>query len=66
MVRTQLRNEAFVIAGCWMPCSKSPARICSATLRDDAYKDHPLPIGAGQTISQPYIVAVMLQHLSRI
>ena len=32
-------------------------------LHDDAYKDHPLPIGAGQTISQPYIVAVMLQHL---
>ncbi len=26
---------------------------------DDAYADHPLPIGLGQTISQPYIVAVM-------
>ena len=34
------------------------------SLRDDAYEDHPLPIGAGQTISQPYIVAVMLQHLA--
>ena len=33
-------------------------------LRDQAYEDHPLPIGAGQTISQPYIVAVMLQHLA--
>jgi protein-L-isoaspartate(D-aspartate) O-methyltransferase len=33
-------------------------------LRDGAYEDHPLPIGAGQTISQPYIVAVMLQHLA--
>ena len=30
----------------------------------DAYEDHPLPIGAGQTISQPYIVAVMLEHLA--
>lgn len=26
-----------------------------------AYEDHPLPIGDGQTISQPYIVALMLQ-----
>ena len=27
--------------------------------RDDAYANHPLPIGYGQTISQPYIVALM-------
>jgi protein-L-isoaspartate(D-aspartate) O-methyltransferase len=33
-------------------------------LRQDAYEDHPLPIGEGQTISQPYIVAAMLQHLA--
>ena len=33
-------------------------------LRADAYEDHPLPIGEGQTISQPYIVAAMLEHLS--
>lgn len=25
----------------------------------EAYKDHPLPIGRGQTISQPYVVALM-------
>ena len=31
--------------------------------REDAYKDHPLPIGYGQTISQPYIVAYMSQAL---
>ena len=29
--------------------------------RDEAYDDHPLPIGHGQTISQPYIVALMTQ-----
>ena len=29
--------------------------------RIDAYEDSPLPIGAGQTISQPYIVALMLE-----
>jgi protein-L-isoaspartate(D-aspartate) O-methyltransferase len=32
-------------------------------LRDQAYEDHPLPIGEGQTISQPYIVARMLEAL---
>ncbi len=31
--------------------------------RDDAYGDHPLPIGAGQTISQPFIVARMTEFL---
>jgi protein-L-isoaspartate(D-aspartate) O-methyltransferase len=31
--------------------------------RDQAYEDHPLPIGEGQTISQPYIVAIMLDAL---
>jgi protein-L-isoaspartate(D-aspartate) O-methyltransferase len=30
-------------------------------LRDDAYVDSPLPIGHGQTISQPYIVALMTE-----
>jgi len=31
--------------------------------RSQAYHDGPLPIGSGQTISQPYIVALMTQHL---
>lgn len=30
---------------------------------DNAYDDHPLPIGSGQTISQPYIVALMTESL---
>lgn len=33
------------------------------SLRDVAYADHPLPIGEGQTISQPYVVALMTQSL---
>lgn len=33
-------------------------------LRPWAYADHPLPIGEGQTISQPYIVALMTQLLA--
>jgi protein-L-isoaspartate(D-aspartate) O-methyltransferase len=32
-------------------------------LRDDAYANHPLPIGLGQTISQPYIVGYMTEML---
>jgi len=34
-----------------------------AHLRDDAYDDRPLPIGSSQTISQPYIVALMTEYL---
>jgi len=33
------------------------------SLIDQAYADHPLPIGNGQTISQPYIVALMTEAL---
>ena len=32
-------------------------------LRDQAYEDYPLPIGEGQTISQPYVVALMTEAL---
>jgi len=32
-------------------------------LREDAYDDIPLPIGYGQTISQPYVVAFMTEKL---
>lgn len=32
--------------------------------RERAYDDSPLPIGQGQTISQPYIVALMLELLA--
>jgi protein-L-isoaspartate(D-aspartate) O-methyltransferase len=33
------------------------------SLRDEAYADHPLPIGEGQTISQPYVVALMTEAI---
>jgi protein-L-isoaspartate(D-aspartate) O-methyltransferase len=33
-------------------------RFVPASQRDAAYGNHPLPIGAGQTISQPYVVAL--------
>ena len=44
-------------AGCPAICSCRPA------YRPQAYEDYPLPIGEGQTISQPYIVALMTQCL---
>lgn len=34
-------------------------RFVPGHLRAEAYDDHPLPIGEGQTISQPYIVGIM-------
>lgn len=36
----------------------------SQEYRDQVYEDHPIPIGEGQTLSQPYIVAVMLEALA--
>jgi protein-L-isoaspartate(D-aspartate) O-methyltransferase len=38
-------------------------RFVPAELRSQAYKNRPLPIGYGQTISQPYIVALMTDLL---
>jgi protein-L-isoaspartate(D-aspartate) O-methyltransferase len=39
-------------------------RFVPESLQADAYADGPLPIGAGQTISQPYIVALMTELLA--
>ena len=39
-------------------------RFVPEGLRAQAYSDRPLPIGEGQTISQPYIVALMTEALS--
>jgi protein-L-isoaspartate(D-aspartate) O-methyltransferase len=38
-------------------------RFVPATSQGQAYGDYPLPIGYGQTISQPYIVAFMTEQL---
>ncbi|MGH9548634.1 MAG: protein-L-isoaspartate(D-aspartate) O-methyltransferase [Terriglobales bacterium] len=64
MVETQLRARGI----CDPRVLKSMASIprhefVEAPYRDQAYEDHPLPIAAGQTISQPYIVALMLDLL---
>jgi protein-L-isoaspartate(D-aspartate) O-methyltransferase len=64
MVATQLRargisNERVLNAFLRVPRNE----FVPEPYRDRAYEDHPLPIGDGQTISQPYIVAIMLQAL---
>jgi len=38
-------------------------KFVPAELWESAYADYPLPIGEGQTISQPYIVALMTEEL---
>jgi protein-L-isoaspartate(D-aspartate) O-methyltransferase len=38
-------------------------RFVAEDQREQAYRNAPLPIGEGQTISQPFVVAVMLQEL---
>ena len=38
-------------------------RFVPEHLQDQAYEDRPLPIGLGQTISQPFVVALMTQAL---
>jgi len=40
------------------------ARFAPPVQQASAYGDHPLPIGENQTISQPYIVALMTEHLA--
>lgn len=39
-------------------------RLVPDNVLDKVYGDHPLPIGYGQTISQPYIVALMTESLN--
>lgn len=39
-------------------------RFIDERQQGDAYSDHPLPIGEGQTISQPYVVAFMTEAVA--
>ena len=49
---------------CCVPCAPFRANVsCPATSAALAYDDGALPIGKGQTISQPYIVARMTEAL---
>ena len=64
MVQEQLRNRDISDARILAAMLEVPRHLfVDDALRGRAYGDHPLPIGAGQTISQPYIVAYMTQAL---
>jgi len=64
MVQEQLRNRDIIDERTLAAMTEVP-RHCfiDDALHGRAYGDHPLPIDAGQTISQPYIVAFMTQAL---
>jgi protein-L-isoaspartate(D-aspartate) O-methyltransferase len=59
LVRRGIRDERVLQAMRDVPRH----RFVPRDLWDSAYQDHPLPIGCGQTISQPYIVAYMTEML---
>ena len=64
MVANQLRKRGINNTAVLDAMSTVPRhRFVSRIYRSMAYTDNPLPIGHGQTISQPYIVALMTQLL---
>ncbi len=63
MVDTQLRNRDISDERVLAVMEKVPRHKFMPFYIDEAYEDHPVPIGYGQTISQPYIVALMTQLL---
>jgi protein-L-isoaspartate(D-aspartate) O-methyltransferase len=64
MVRNQLAARDITDRKVLEAMEEVPRHLfVSSELHHQAYEDHPLPIGEGQTISQPYIVALMTQHL---
>jgi protein-L-isoaspartate(D-aspartate) O-methyltransferase len=65
MVNSQLRARGIKDERVLEAMSRVPRHIfVGDRYRNQAYEDHPLPIGEDQTISQPYIVAVMLEMLA--
>jgi len=64
MVDSQLRDRGISDTRVLDAMLRVPRHeFVSEANRAQAYEDHPLPIGDSQTISQPYIVALMLESL---
>jgi protein-L-isoaspartate(D-aspartate) O-methyltransferase len=64
MVNTQLRDRGIADPRVLDAMLRVPRHeFVPGPYRAQAYEDHPLPIGDSQTISQPYIVALMLETL---
>jgi len=66
MVRCQLQGRDIADPRVLEAMRRVPRHLfVPVRWRDQAYDDHPLPIGFEQTISQPYIVALMTE-LARV
>lgn len=64
MVDAQIRSRGVTDERVLRAMEKIPRHLfVDAGLVDQAYNDNPLPIGEKQTISQPYIVAIMTEAL---
>ena len=64
MVKNQLASRGIADEGVLKAMGKIPRHLfISEALAGEAYNDHPVPIGEKQTISQPYIVAIMTEAL---
>jgi protein-L-isoaspartate(D-aspartate) O-methyltransferase len=64
MVRTQIADRGIVDSAVLKTMARVPRHLfVPPEVRPYAYEDRPLPIGQGQTISQPYIVAYMNEAL---
>ena len=64
MVKTQLIPRGINDKRVLQAMGKIPRdRFIEEALKGEAYNDHPLPIGHKQTISQPYIVALMTEAI---
>lgn len=64
MVETQLMSRGIKDPRVLEAMRKVPRHMfVDEALQEQAYSDHPMPIGDKQTISQPYIVALMTETL---
>lgn len=64
MVERDLKGRGITDTRVLATMGKVPRHLFVADyLRDKAYGDHPLPIAEGQTISQPYVVALMTETM---
>jgi protein-L-isoaspartate(D-aspartate) O-methyltransferase len=64
MVENQIAGRGVTDSRVLEAMRKIPRHLfVDESLMGKAYNDHPLPIGEGQTISQPYIVALMTDTL---
>ncbi|MFZ5427477.1 MAG: protein-L-isoaspartate(D-aspartate) O-methyltransferase [Thermodesulfobacteriota bacterium] len=64
MVRDQIMARGVSTPAVLAAMRRVPRHLfVEEALKPQAYEDHPLPIGHGQTISQPYVVAWMTELL---